>query len=116
MPKDTDEEKAARKKAVQSATKYAIEIPFRVMEVSLKSMDLMLEMCKTGNPNSVTDAAVGGLCAKTAVLGAWLNVRVNTGGYDDKAYVDELLKRCDAIRDKAENIEKEILNITLSKI
>lgn len=116
MPKDTNEEKAARKKAVQSATKYAIEIPFSVMEISLKSMDLMLEMCKEGNPNSVTDAAVGGLCAKTAVLGAWLNVRVNTGGYDDKDYVETLLKRCDAIRDKAEAIEKEILNITLSKI
>jgi glutamate formiminotransferase/formiminotetrahydrofolate cyclodeaminase len=116
MPKDTDEEKAARKKAVQSATKYAIDIPFRVMEVSLESMNLMLEMCKTGNPNSVTDAAVGGLCAKTAVLGAWLNVRVNTGGYDDKVFVDELLKRCDNLREKAENIEKEILNVTLSKI
>jgi glutamate formiminotransferase/formiminotetrahydrofolate cyclodeaminase len=116
MAKNTAEEKAIRKEAIQQATKYAIEIPFRVMEVSHKSMALMLEMVKEGNPNSITDAAVGGLCAQTAVTGAYLNVRVNLSGFDDKIFADNILTKCDSIRTDAENIAKEILSYTLSKI
>ena len=73
LPKTTEAEQAARQKAMQEATKAGIEVPLRVMEKSLESMDLMKAMAETGNPNSVSDAGVGALCARTAVMGAFLN-------------------------------------------
>lgn len=116
MPKDSEEEKAARKKAIHEATKFAIEIPFRVMRVSLDSMEVMREMAEKGNPNSVTDAAVGALCARTAVFGAFLNVKVNTLEFDDEKFVSETLKEAESMREKATQLEKEILDIAYSKL
>lgn len=116
MPKDSEEEKAARKKAIHEATKFAIEIPFRVMRVSLDSMEVMREMAENGNPNSVTDAAVGALCARTAVFGAFLNVKVNTLEFDDEKFVSETLKEAESMREKATQLEKEILDIAYSKL
>ena len=84
LPKSTDEEKKARTQAIQDATKYAIEIPFRVMQAAYQSMEVIRAMAETGNPNSVTDAGVAALCARTAVLGAFMNVRINASGYHDK--------------------------------
>lgn len=116
MPKDSEEEKAARKKAIHQATKFAIEIPFRVMRVSLDSMEVMREMADRGNPNSVTDAAVGALCARTAVFGAFLNVKVNTLEFDDEKFVSETLNEAESMKQKAAQLEKEILEIANSKL
>ncbi len=109
LPKGTDEEKAFRKQAIQDATKYAIEVPLKVMEVSLASMEVMKAMVEIGNPNSITDAGVGALCARTAVLGAHMNVKINTGSYDDKTFVADILKKSAAIEEKAVKLEGEIV-------
>ena len=116
LPKSTHVEKAQRKAAIQEATKYAIEIPFKVMELSLASMDIIKAMSETGNPNSVSDAGVGALCARSAVYGAFLNVKINAAGYDDKAYIEQKLTSGKSILDKAMAAEKEILNIVETKI
>nr|MBP9152221.1 cyclodeaminase/cyclohydrolase family protein [Flavobacteriales bacterium] len=116
LPKETDEEKAARSAAIQAATKYAIQVPFRVMEVAHSSFELIKAMAEIGNPNSVTDAGVGALCARTAVLGAHLNVKINAGSLKDKEFVNEILARAKRHEDEAIAMEKEILAIVESKI
>jgi glutamate formiminotransferase/formiminotetrahydrofolate cyclodeaminase len=116
MPKATDEEKKARTKAIQDATKFAIEIPFKVMELSFESMQLIKAMADTGNPNSVSDAGVGALCARSAVMGAFMNVRINAAGYDDKDYVKNIVVKGQKIEEQTVAIEKEILEIVNKKI
>lgn len=116
LPKGNDEEKAARKQAIEEASKYAIEVPFQVMETSLKSMDIIKAMAEIGNPNSVSDAGVGALCARTAVMGAYLNVKINASGLSDKAYVEDILARGKALEEQAQRLENEILAITNNKI
>ena len=116
MPKSTDEEKLARTNAIQEATKFAIEIPFQVMKASYNSMEVIKTMAEIGNPNSVSDAGVGALCARSAVIGAFMNVRINASGYDDKAYVAETLKRGKEIENKAIALEEEILKIVDGKL
>jgi len=111
LPKSTDEEKKARKQAIQDATKYAIEIPFKVMEKSFETMTLLKEMAVKGNPNSVSDAGVGALCALAAVLGAGLNVKINAAGYDDKEYVTKKLSEVAALEKEALAKEHEIIEI-----
>ena len=111
LPKGTDEEKAIRKQTIQDATKYAIEVPLKVMEVSLASMEVMKAMVEIGNPNSITDAGVGALCARTAVLGAHMNVKINTGSYDDKTFVSDILKKAAAIEEQAVMLEGEIVGL-----
>ncbi|MBK9735410.1 MAG: glutamate formimidoyltransferase [Saprospiraceae bacterium] len=116
MPKSTDEEKIARKKALHSATILAIEVPLSVMRSSLMTMDLIKQMAIKGNPNSVSDAGVGALCARTAIQGAYLNVKINCSGFDDKAFVDKSIIEADDIFLKAIDFEKEILNIVTQKV
>ncbi|HMK17677.1 MAG TPA: glutamate formimidoyltransferase [Chitinophagaceae bacterium] len=116
LPKGTDEEKAARKQAMNEATKVAIEVPFHVMKLSYDSMEVIKAMAEVGNPNSVSDAGVGALCARSAVMGAFMNVRINASGYDDKGFVDDVLKKGKEIEKKAIALEGEILNIVNSKI
>lgn len=116
MPKASEEDKELRKQALVNATKYAIEIPFKVMQKSLESMELLKAMAEIGNPNSVSDAGVGALCARTAVKGAFLNVKINTGDLDDKDYVEKKLKTGKQIESKAEQLEEEILAIVNEKI
>jgi glutamate formiminotransferase / formiminotetrahydrofolate cyclodeaminase len=116
LPKNTDEEKAARKKAIGEATLFAIEIPYKVMELALGSMEVIKAMAEVGNPNSVSDAGVGALCARTAVLGAFMNVRINAASYDDKAFVSQILAKGKEIEKKAIELEKEILKIVDGKI
>jgi glutamate formiminotransferase/formiminotetrahydrofolate cyclodeaminase len=111
LPKGTDEEKAIRKQAIQDATKYAIEVPLKVMEVSLATMEVMKAMVEIGNPNSITDAGVGALCARTAVMGAHMNVKINTGSYDDKTFVSDILKKAAAIEEQAVKLEGEIVGL-----
>lgn len=116
LPKSTDEEKAARTKAIQEATKFAIEIPFKVMQASHNSMEVIKEMADIGNPNSVSDAGVGALCSRSAVMGAFMNVRINAAGYTDKEYVNDILNRGREIENKTIALEAEILKIVDGKI
>lgn len=116
LPKATENEKANRKRAIQDASKYAIEIPFKVMEKTLKSMEIIKAMAEIGNPNSVSDAGVGALCARTAVMGAYLNVKINAAGLDDKAYVERILNEGAEMEAQAQKMETEILAITNKKI
>jgi glutamate formiminotransferase/formiminotetrahydrofolate cyclodeaminase len=109
MPKATDEDKVARKAAMHAATIGAIEVPLKVMKVSLESMSMLKEMAIKGNPNSVSDAGVGALCARTAVEGAALNVRINCSGFDDKAYVADVLAQAESMLQEARKQEQEIL-------
>ncbi|MBL0184050.1 MAG: glutamate formimidoyltransferase [Chitinophagaceae bacterium] len=116
LPKATPEEKAARTQAIQEATKYAIEIPFKVMETACASMEVIKQMVIEGNPNSVTDAGVGALCARSAVIGAYMNVRINATGYDDKAFVTDIIARGKEIESKAVALEAEIIGLVNEKI
>ena len=116
LPKSTDEEKAARTAAIQEATKYATEVPFRTMERVFDSFELIKAMAETGNPNSVTDAGVGALCARSAVMGAYLNVKINASGLKDKAYVENILAKGAEIEAKAKQLEAEIMDIVNAKI
>jgi len=116
MPKKTDADIAARDAAVQTATKHAIDIPFRVMEVALESMAVMKAMAESGNPASVSDAGVGALCARTAVMGAFLNVKINSADLTDKAAVADYQKRGSAIEEQAIALERETLAIVEKKI
>jgi len=116
LPKSTDEEKAVRQNAISDATKFAIEIPFKVMQVSYDSMEVIKAMAETGNPNSVSDAGVGALCARSAVMGAFMNVRINAGSYDDPTYVSDVVGRGKEIENKAIALEKEILKVVNEKI
>ena len=116
MPKGTDEEKQARKDAIEGASKYAMEIPFRVMQKSFESMEVMKAMAKFGNPNSVSDAGVGALCARTAVRGAFMNVRINASGVEDKDFVNDLLEKGNTLEDKAAAMEQEIVKLVDEKI
>ena len=116
LPKETDIDKEKRHNAIQKATKNAILTPFKVMEISYESMGLMKKMAEIGNPNSITDAAVGALCSRTSVMGAFLNVKINCKDYNDKKFVKDILAKCNKLINKTINLEKEILEITNSKI
>jgi len=116
LPKSNDAEKAARKAAIQAATKTAIEVPFKVMQLGMESFPLIKQMVETGNPNSITDAAVGALCARVAVYGAYLNVKINTGGLDDKVYAAKVVEDSEAILEKAIKMEGEILAYVRERI
>jgi len=116
LPKSTEEEKTIRTQAIQDATKFAIEIPFKVMEVSLKSMEVIKAMAEIGNPNSVTDAGVGALCARTAVIGAFMNVKINASGYNDKPYVKDIIAKGEKIEQEAIAIESAVIKIVNDKI
>ena len=116
LPKDSEEAKTIRHNAIQEATKYAILTPFKVMETAYNSMEVMKAMAEFGNPNSVTDAGVGALCARTAVIGAFLNVKINCGDCEDKAFVADILERGQQLVDDACAQEDEILAVTNSKI
>lgn len=116
LPKDSPEEKVARKAAIQKATKYAIEVPLQVAGLCLQSMEIMKAMAESGNPNSITDAGVGAMCARTGVLGAIMNVKINTSSYDDKIWVKEVLEKCDMLANQAQSIEAEVRNLVEENI
>ncbi|TSD62672.1 glutamate formimidoyltransferase [Inquilinus sp. KBS0705] len=116
LSKSTDAEKAARDKAIQDATKYAIEVPFKVMETAYNSLALIKAMVNTGNPNSVTDAGVAALCVRSAVIGAFMNVKINAQGYKDKTYTADIIARGNDIEAKTIVAEKEIIELVNSKI
>ncbi|MDE6446368.1 MAG: glutamate formimidoyltransferase [Alistipes sp.] len=116
MPKSTDEEKAARSEALQAATLYATQVPLRTMKAASKVFDIVRAMAAEGNPNSVSDAGVGALAARSAVLGACLNVKINAAGLKDRAVADALVAEAETLAAEAERLEKEILALVESKI
>jgi glutamate formiminotransferase/formiminotetrahydrofolate cyclodeaminase len=116
MPKTTDEEKAARSKALQEATLYATEVPLRTMRAAEKVFEIVKAMAEIGNPNSVSDAGVGALAARSAVLGARLNVRINAAGLKDKEIAGRLIAEADQIAERSTAAEREVLAIVEEKI
>ncbi len=116
MPKSTDEEKAARSAALQEATLYATEVPLRTMETSFKAFDIVRAMAEEGNPNSVSDAGVGALAIRSAVMGACLNVKINAAGLKDRQKAEALIARAEQIVAQAQKAEAEILAAVESKI
>lgn len=116
MPKNTDDEKRLRSEALQAATLYATEVPLRTMIAAYATFDIVEAMAVDGNPNSVTDAGVGALAARSAVLGAQLNVKINAGGLKDKDMMAKLVGQADKIASEAIRREAEILAIVNSKI
>ena len=116
MPKGTDEEKAARSAALQEATLYATQVPLKTMKASLKVFEIVKAMAEIGNPNSVSDAGVGALAARSAVLGAQLNVKINAAGLKNREIADALVAEANAIAAKAIALEAETLAIVNEKI
>ena len=116
LPKKTDEEKKFRTQAIQEASKYAMQIPFKVMETSYKSVEIMRAMAENGNPNSVSDAGVGALCALTAVEGAFLNVKINAAGIHDKNFTQELITKAEDIMQKTRACRDAIMETVEQKI
>jgi len=110
LPKNTEEEKAARTNAIEEATKYACEVPFKVMQLSFQSLDLLKAMIEKGNPNSITDAGVGVLCVKTAVRGAYFNVLVNANGLKDKNWANNMIQNAKDLLAKNHAAADQLLN------
>jgi glutamate formiminotransferase/formiminotetrahydrofolate cyclodeaminase len=115
LPKATPEEKEARTAAIQAATLYATEVPLRTMKAAAAVMPLVRAMAEQGNPNSVSDAGVGALAARSAVLGAYINVQINAAGLKDRTKADAILAEAKAIAEKAEKDEAEIM-ATVSRV
>lgn len=116
MPKNSDEEKALRNEAIQAATLYAAQVPMQTMRASMQTFEICREMAREGNPNSVSDAGVGALAARAAVIGAGLNVKINASSLDDKQQTKELVSEADRLIAEAEKCEKEIMTIVNQKI
>jgi glutamate formiminotransferase/formiminotetrahydrofolate cyclodeaminase len=116
MPKETDAEKATRNEAIQQATRRAIEVPFLVMKKAMDAFEIISAMVEKGNPNSITDAAVGALCASAAVRGAFLNVKINAAGLEDREFVGMVLKEGEEIEAAAIRLEQRLLNSVNEKI
>ena len=116
LPKGTDEEKAARKEAIQMATRHAAEVPLETVKCSYEVFDLCRAMAQEGNPASVSDAGVGALAARAAVRGAALNVRINAASLADKTVAEALINEATDYEEKAERMEQEILAIVNGKI
>ena len=116
LPKNTDQEKKTRKESIETATKKAIEVPFSVMKLAWESMGVIKAMAEKGNPNSVSDAGVGAACARTAVLGAYLNVKINAAGLEDKSYREKILREASDLAEKAQKEENDILNMVSKTI
>ena len=116
LPKSTSEEKEIRKQAIEDATIYATEIPFRVMETAYNSMEVMMAMAKDGLQNSLSDSGVGALCARTAVIGAYFNVRINAKDIKDRNFANDILRKAKEIYTNTITLEQEMIAIIDSKI
>ena len=116
MPKKTDEDKAARSAAIQEATLYATQVPLRTMKESFQVFELCRAMAEQGNPNSVSDAGVGALAARAAVLGAGMNVKINAGSLKDRAVADALIAEANDLIARANAEEAEITRIVEAKL
>ncbi len=109
MPKKSEAEKDLRSQAIEEATKYAIEVPLKVMKLSFATLEIIEAMANKGNPNSVSDAGVGALAVRSAVMGAWLNVKINAASLKDKTFVEKVMKEGEQIVAQTKEIEERIL-------
>ncbi len=116
LPSGSEEEKANKQAAIQSATKEAIKVPYRVMEVALESMGVAKAMAETGMKASASDAGVAALAARSAVMGAHLNVKINAGDGEDGGWLDDLLTKANQIEEEAKTLEQTILEIVGTKL
>lgn len=116
LPKKTDEDKKARKQAIEEATKFATEAPFKTMQLCFESMQVAKTMTETGNPNSVSDAGVGAIAAMAGIKGAFLNVKINAADLEDKAFAEKIIADAKKINDQAIQLEEEIIKIVESKL
>lgn len=116
MPKATDEEKAARSAAIQEATKYAAIVPMEVARKAYELMDIISDVAHLGNQNAVTDACVAMMAARSAVLGALMNVRINLGSLKDTGFVEQLKKEADELEALACEKEKMLLDAVKQEI
>ena len=116
LPKGNDAEKKTRQEAIEQATQYATEIPLRTMELALQAFEVIKAMAAEGNPNSASDAGVGALCARAAVQGGYLNVRINAAGLKDRAFAEKVLAKAEGIAAQADVLEAEVLKIVRDKV
>ena len=116
LPKKTEADKAARTKAIQEATLYATQVPLQTMKAAAQTFDVCKAMAEEGNPNSVSDAGVGALAARAAVLGAGLNVKINAASLSDRTTAEALIAEADALIQQANADEADILRIVEEKI
>jgi glutamate formiminotransferase / formiminotetrahydrofolate cyclodeaminase len=116
LPKTNEAEKIAREQAIEDATKYATEVPLRTMQKAYEVFELLAAMVETGNPNSVTDAGVGALAARSAVMGACLNVKINATGLKDRAFAEKIIADATAIEKQAIEQETAIIAAVHAKI
>ena len=116
MPKNTPEEKAARTEAIQTATLFATEVPLDTMKASYEVFAVCRKMVETGNPNSVSDAGVGALAARAAVLGAGMNVKINAGSLKDREKAEALIAEANELIAKANAEEAEITKLVEEKL
>ncbi|MFO7755367.1 MAG: cyclodeaminase/cyclohydrolase family protein, partial [Bacteroidales bacterium] len=116
MPKSSEEEKKERKEAIEKATKNAILVPFRVMEIAYGAYELIEAMVKEGNPNSVTDAGVGALAVRSCIKGAYLNVCVNTEGLEDKQFGEDIKAKASELNARSEKTEQKIVEKVLDRL
>lgn len=110
LPKTTEEEVARRNAAIQAALKVAAEVPLSVAESAVETLEKVSTVARLGNRNAITDACVAAMCARTAALGAILNVKINLTSMTDTALVDEMTAKCNALQQKACAMEKEVLD------
>jgi glutamate formiminotransferase/formiminotetrahydrofolate cyclodeaminase len=116
MPKSNNQEIESRKIAIENATKYATEIPFQVMETAFNSLEIMKAMLKDGLQSSLSDAAVGALCARTAVVGAYFNVKINAKDIKDRVFAENIIYKATDIYTKTIAAEKEVIDFINSKM
>jgi len=116
LPKENDKQLAIRNKEIQKATKNAINVPFEIMKTSFDSIEVIMKMAEEGNPNSISDAGVAMHCARAAIMGAFLNVKINCKDLDDEKYVKKILKSSNDIIDKTNVLEQKILKIVEDKL
>src|SRR5437870_13504886 len=116
LPKESAEEKSARSVAVEQATKYAAEIPLKVMETASRSYELLSEMAEKGNPASISDVGVGALATRACIGGAAMNVRINLAGLKDQKFKTTLLEKIRKISAESESEFKKIDQVVESKL
>ena len=116
MPKNSKDEQSQRNEAIEEATKNAILVPYRVMQTAAAALEILKALAKTGNPNSVSDVGVGVLAIRSAVMGAFLNVKINAGNLEDKSFAEKILKEGRELEASVCRKEAEILNIVESRL
>ena len=116
LPNENSKQAAIRNREIQKATKSAINVPFEIMKTSFNSIEVIMKMAEEGKPNSISDVGVAMHCVRAAIMGAFLNVKINCKDLEDKNYVKKTLKSAKIIIDKTNLLEARILKIVEEKL